>query len=110
MEATRRGFLATAASAAGLPKPDAKSGDPSGAINIRDLGAACDGVHDDSPALEAAVNDAKGLAKGGEVLIPGVTRIGRDMTIPETVALRFPQGGMLKPASGKTTKIQGQWL
>ena len=110
MEATRRGFLATAASAAGLPKPDAKSGDHSGAINIRDFGAVCDGVQDDSPALEAAVNDAKALAKGGEVLIPGVTRIGRDMTIPENVALRFPQGGMLKPASGKTTKIQGQWL
>lgn len=110
MEATRRDFLATAASAAGAANPDAKSGDRSGTINIRDFGAVCDGVRDDSPALEAAVNAAKALAGGGEVLIPGFTRIGRDMTIPENVALRFPQGAMLSPARGKVIKVQGQWL
>ena len=110
MEATRRDFLATAASAAGGPKLDAKSGDRSGVINIRDFGAACDGIRDDSPALEDAVNAAKALPLGGEILIPGITRIGRDMTIPEYVALRFPQGGMLSPARGKTIRVQGQWL
>jgi hypothetical protein len=110
MEATRRDFLATAATAAGAANLDAKSDDRSGTINIRDFGAACDGVRDDSPALEAAVNVAKALAKGGEVLIPGVTRIGRDMTIPENVALRFPQGAALSPARGKAIKVQGQWL
>lgn len=110
MEATRRDFLATAASAAGGPKLDPKSDEHAGTINIRDFGAACDGMRDDSPALEAAVNAAKMLARGGEVLIPAATRIGRDMTIPENVALRFPQGAMLSPARGKIIKIQGQWL
>lgn len=110
MEATRRDFLATAASAAGGPKLDARSDDRSGAINICDFGAVCDGVQDDSVALEAAVNAAKVLARGGEVLIPGFTRIGRDMTIPDNVALRFPQGAMLIPARGKAVKVQGQWL
>ncbi len=110
MEATRRDFLATAASAAGGPNLDAKSDDRSGTINIRDFGAVCDGIRDDSPALEAAVNAAKALSIGGEVLIPGITRIGRDMTIPGNVALRFPQGGMLSPARGKTIRVQGQWL
>jgi len=110
MEATRRDFLATAASAASAPTPDIKAGDRSGSINIRDFGAACDGVRDDSPALEAAVNAVKLSAKGGELLIPAPTRIGRDMTIPESVALRLPQGAMLIPERGKTIKVLGQWL
>lgn len=110
MEATRRDFLATAASAAGGSKLDSKSDDQWGAINIRDFGAACDGVRDDSSALEAAVNAAKMLAKGGELLIPGVTRVGRDMTIPQNVALRFPHGAALSPARGQTIKVEGQWL
>lgn len=110
MEATRRDFLATAASAAGVANLDTKSDNRSGTINIRDFGAACDGIRDDSTALEAAVNAAKALVGGGEVLIPGFTRIGRDMTIPENVALRFPQGAMLSPARGKIIKVEGQWL
>jgi hypothetical protein len=82
----------------------------SGLINIRDFGGVCDGVQDDYTALNAAVTYTKTLPKGGELIIPGIAKIGRDITIPQLVALRFLQGGMLKPASGRTVAVQGQWL
>ena len=59
--------------------------DRSGSINLRDFGAACDGVEDDYAALTGAVTYIKTLPKGAELIIPGPTKIGGDIVIPQLV-------------------------
>ncbi|MGH9276518.1 MAG: glycosyl hydrolase family 28-related protein [Acidimicrobiales bacterium] len=71
----RRAFLAAAAPVAvgawaiQAGTADAVSPDPLGSFNLRDYGAVGDGVANDAPALQAALN-AVGVARGGVLVIP----------------------------------------
>src|SRR5579871_4417348 len=89
-----------------LIRPDAGPG----SVNIRELGAVCDGMADDFAALGAALARAKSSPAGGEIVIPGPALIGDNIVVPPQVALRFLPGGMLKPANRKTVTVQGQWF
>lgn len=53
-----------------------------GTVNVKDFGAHGDGVHDDTAAIQAAI-DAAGTAGGGTVLLPqGTYSISQSLTIP----------------------------
>lgn len=61
--------------AAPAKRPSANGGDP-GPFNVRRFGAVGDGVHDDSPAIQKALDAVP--AGGGTVFVPpGVYRLGQ---------------------------------
>jgi hypothetical protein len=79
-------------------------------VSIKDFGAVCDGVADDSAALNASVARAKTSPAGLEVVIPGPMMIGDDVVLPPQLTLRFHPGAMFKPANRKAVTVQGPWL
>lgn len=80
------------------------------AANIKSFGAVCDGIADDFAALSAAIAQGKTFPSGQELVIPGPSKIGENIVIPQSIALRFPAGGMLRPANRKTVAVQGEWI
>lgn len=70
-----------------------------GVIDVKTSGAQGDGVTDDQPAIQAAL-DAAG-AIGAEVHIPsGIYRLGKLLIVPGSVLIRGDQDTVLKPLDG----------
>src|SRR5689334_6644527 len=74
--ASPRSASAQQAAAPRTPQPGP---DRSGAINVKDFGAVCDGAADDYAAFNAAVNRVAALAVGGTLIIPGPMKIGTNI-------------------------------
>jgi hypothetical protein len=64
-------------------------------------GMALDGTTDDYAALYALINTTIAGADAEIWFKDGAALIGSNITIPSNVKLKFLNGGMLKPASGK---------
>jgi hypothetical protein len=52
--------------------------------NVADYGAACDGTTDDSAAVQACINDAHTQTNGGQIIVPGLCRLGTGIVLPYT--------------------------
>jgi hypothetical protein len=76
-----------------------------GQINVRDHGAAADGVTDDTAAIQAALDVAE-RDQGGTVFLPkGKYLVGGSLTIPTGVALRGEWEGPHATYEGQGTLI-----
>ena len=72
--------------------------------NVRDFGAAGDGVHIDSPAINAAIEAA--AAKGGGVIyFPAGIYSSYSIRLKDNITLRLDEGAVIKAA--KPTAEQG---
>lgn len=61
---------------------------PEAVFNVRDFGAQGDAIHDDTPAIRAALNKCKENG-GGVVFLPrGIYRISGQLTLPRKTVLR----------------------
>lgn len=74
-------------------------------VNLKDFGAACNGVTNDYAAWTAAI---AALAVGyTELLVPGPTVLGSNLVVPSNIRLTIPSGGLIIPSSGATVDIRG---
>ncbi len=72
--------------------------------NVRDYGAAGDGVHIDSPAINAAI-DAASRNGGGVILFPEGVYSSYSIRLKDNITLRLEKGSVIKAA--KPTAEQG---
>lgn len=72
--------------------------------NVRDYGAVGDGVHIDSPAINAAI-EAAAADGGGVVFFPEGVYGSYSVRLKDNITLRFAEGSVLKAA--KPTKEAG---
>ncbi len=72
--------------------------------NVRDYGAAGDGVHIDSPAINAAI-DAASRDGGGVILFPEGVYSSYSIRLKDNITLRLEKGSVIKAA--KPTAEQG---
>ena len=72
--------------------------------NVRDFGAAGDGVQIDSPAVNAAIEAAAGKG-GGVILFPAGTYLCYSIRLADNITLRLAEGSIIKAA--KPTPQQG---
>lgn len=72
--------------------------------NVRDFGAAGDGVHIDSPAINAAI-EAASRNGGGVVLFPEGVYLSYSIRLKDNITLRLAKGSVIKAA--KPTAEQG---
>ena len=68
-----------------------------GIINVRDFGAKGDGIHIDSPAINAALRRAAD-AGGGTVVLDAGTYLAYSVHLQSGVTLRLEKGAVLKAA------------
>ncbi len=83
------------------PRPWKATPTPSGAIDVRAHGAACDGTKDDAPAIAAALKVAAGKP-GAEVLFPPTAKpcmLKSAISLPEGVTLRAEPGSVTLKAT-----------
>lgn len=66
-------------------------------INVRDFGAVGDGVHIDSPAINAALEEAAGRG-GGTVVLPAGKYLAYSIHLQSGVTLRLEKDAVLKAA------------
>lgn len=66
-------------------------------VSVRDFGAKGDGVHIDSPAINAAIEHAAASGGGTVVLTPG-TYLAYSVRLQSDVTLRIEKGAVLKAA------------
>ena len=77
-------------------------------LNIRDFGASGDGLADDSPAIQRALDAAEG--RGLTVYIPsGTYRIGKTLYIGDDTTIRCDSGARLFVCE-KQPKKRGDFL
>ena len=72
--------------------------------NVRDFGAAGDGVSIDSPAINAAIEQAASKG-GGVVLFPAGVYSSYSIRLKDNITLRLEEGAVIKAA--KPTRNQG---
>lgn len=72
--------------------------------NVRDYGAVGDGVHIDSPAINAAI-EAAAQKGGGVILFPEGVYSSYSIRLKDNITLRLAKGSAIKAA--KPTKEQG---
>ncbi len=72
--------------------------------NVRDFGAAGDGVSIDSPAINAAIEQAASKG-GGVVLLPAGVYSSYSIRLKDNITLRLEEGAVIKAA--KPTRNQG---
>lgn len=72
--------------------------------NVRDYGAVGDGVHIDSPAINAAI-EAAAQKGGGVILFPEGVYSSYSIRLKDNITLRLANGSVIKAA--KPTKEQG---
>ncbi len=72
--------------------------------NVRDYGAAGDGVHIDSPAINAAI-EAAAQKGGGVILFPEGVYSSYSIRLKDNITLRLEKGSVIKAA--KPTAEQG---
>ncbi len=68
-------------------------------VNVRDFGAAGDGVHDDTGAIQAAVNF---LPAGGRLLFPAGTYLSLPLSLRSRITLEFCEGAVLLGSTERT--------
>ena len=61
-------------------------------VNVKDFGAVGDGVHDDTSALQAAVNF---LPEGGRLLFPEGTYLSLPLSLKSHISLELEKGAVL---------------
>ncbi|MBR7092786.1 MAG: right-handed parallel beta-helix repeat-containing protein [Clostridia bacterium] len=101
-------LMAVLLTAALIPACGGPSGGAKTPVEIRltACGAKGDGVTDDRPALEQALQQANGK---GVVLLPqGRYLLAGDVTVPAGVTLRFEAQAVLVVAAGATLTLQGK--
>lgn len=109
---TRRSFIAAAASTAIAGARTARAASPQSALNVRDLGAIGDGVHDDSAPFAAALERAR------SVYVPAGTYLVDRIMVPASRTLAtdgfatcfrqrpgLPQGTRLLNVIGSNVRI-----
>ena len=67
------------------------------ALNVKDFGAKGDGKHIDSPAVNAAINQAA-IEGGGTVVLPQGTYLSHSIHLQSNVTLLLEKGAILKAA------------
>ena len=67
-------------------------------VSIKDFGAVCDGVTDDTVAVQTAISSLSGDSV--TLLIPGVTLVSANLTFGDNLQLDFTNGGMLVGDAG----------
>jgi hypothetical protein len=67
-------------------------------VNVKDYGAICNGVADDGPAIQAAINSG---AK--EVFANGISKVGSLITVPNNVVFNFEK---LIPSSASVSVLR----
>jgi hypothetical protein len=67
-------------------------------VNVKDFGAICDGVADDGPAIQAAINSG-----AGEVFANGTSKVGSLITVPNNVVFNFEK---LIPSSASVSVLR----
>ena len=72
--------------------------------NVRDFGAAGDGVKIDSPAINAAIEQAASKG-GGVILFPAGVYSSYSIRLKDNITLRMEEGAVIKAA--KPTRDQG---
>ena len=70
---------------------------PGGYFNVKDFGAKGDGVHTDSPAINAAIQAAS-EAGGGTVYFPAGTYSSYSIRLQNHISLYLDHGAILKAA------------
>ena len=80
-------------------------------FNVRSFGAIGDGLHLDSPAIQAAL-DACGQAGGGTVKLPAGTYLSRPLTLRAGTIFQIAAGATLQAVTNQMDfmKTPGDWL
>jgi len=72
-------------------------------FNIKNYGAAGNGIADDKPSFTAA---AAAIGSSGTLHLPtGTYRIGSNLTIANTIRIKFEEGAIIKPDNGITVSL-----
>ncbi len=88
-----------------FPEPSDVTINGSNSVSVADYGAKGDGKTDDSAAIAAAAEAARGKAL---YFAAGVYKTGADLTIPENVNLVFAAGAVLSVSKGATLTVNSK--
>ena len=69
------------------------------AVNVRDFGAVGDGIHDDSIAIQSAINC---LPRGGRLYFPAGTYLTAPLCLKSHITLDIPEGAKILATSDKS--------